>query len=69
MTDETNRFQIIKDLVEERDRFLAENPELNSLQDEINEVLLKAGNNQQQRQQKIQEMLLNTWFEITKICL
>lgn len=59
-------FNQIKKLVEERDRFLSEHPELQPLQDEINLLLSKAANTQD-RNRIIQEMLLNTWFKITKI--
>ena len=42
MTEE-NRFEAIKKAVEQRDAFLAENPEYQWLQNDINELLGKAG--------------------------
>ena len=38
-----NRFERIKELVAQRDTFLAEHPELQPLQDEINQILSKSG--------------------------
>lgn len=61
-----NKFEKIKEAVEKRDAFLLEHPELQPLQDEINNIVYKCANSQQ-RQQKIQELLLNTWFKITEI--
>lgn len=60
-------FNKIKNAVEERDAFLAEHPELQGLQDKINEVLEKAGKDHHARQVALQQMLLNTWWEITKV--
>jgi hypothetical protein len=60
-------FNKIKDLVCQRDEFLAEHPELQPLQDKVNEVLQKAGKDHQRRNTAIQEMLLSTWFKITTI--
>ena len=60
-------FNKIKDLVRQRDEFLAAHPELQPLQDEVNKQLKKAGNDIQRRNAVIQNMLMNTWFEITKV--
>ena len=43
--DNKNRFDQTKKAVEERDQFLREHPELLSFQEEINEVMRKAGSN------------------------
>ena len=59
-------FNEIKKLVQERDVYLALHPELQPLQDEINTVLNKAGNNTQRRNQALQELMLNTWYEIVE---
>ena len=63
MTGE-NRFKVIKDLVEKRDKYLAEYPELQPLQDEINEVLLNAGSDFHERNRALQELMLNTWCRV-----
>ena len=59
-------FNKIKRLVEKRDKFLEEHPELRPLQEEINEELRKAGNNIQRRNAVLQDMMLNSWYRITK---
>ena len=59
MTD----FNKIKELVEKRNQFLAEHPEYQWLQDEIDNKL-RGVKDIQRRNQIIQEMLLNTWSKI-----
>jgi uncharacterized coiled-coil DUF342 family protein len=39
-----NKFEKIKEAVEKRDDFLKENPHMQPLQDEINKILAKSGN-------------------------
>lgn len=60
-------FEKIKEAVEKRNEFLAQHPEYQWLQDEIDETLKKIGNNHHNRQAAIQTMMLNTWFRITKL--
>jgi hypothetical protein len=61
-----DRFRIIKEKVDARNQFLAENPQYQWLQDEIDEALKKAGNNQHERNRVIQEKMLETWFKIVE---
>ena len=56
-------FQKIKQTREELKEFLKQHPELQALQDEIDEALSKC-NNQHNRCVKIQELMLEKWFEI-----
>ena len=60
-------FNKIKEAVRQRDDFLEEHPELQPLQDEINEVLKKAGKNHHNRQVALQTMMLNSWFRIVEV--
>lgn len=62
MTD----FEAIKEAVDKRNMFLAQHPEYQYLQDEIDEVLKKAGNNHN-RQVALQTMMLNTWYRILEV--
>jgi hypothetical protein len=61
-------FTRIKALVEQRDEFLSEHPELQHIQDEINEKL-KGIKDVKERNRLLQEMLLNSWYRITEIKL
>jgi hypothetical protein len=61
-------FMRIKALVEQRDEFLSEHPELQHIQDEINEKL-KGIKDVKERNRLLQEMLLNSWYRITEIKL
>ena len=54
-------FEKIKELRQEINDMIAERPELQALQDEVDAALAKAGNNHQRRIQVIQEMLMNRW--------
>lgn len=67
MESAKNKFEKIKEAVEKRDLFLEEHPELLPLQEEINEVLRKAGSSHHNRQVALQTMMLESWFRITKI--
>lgn len=60
-------FNQIKEAVQKRDEFLQEHPELMSLQEEINRLLLKAGNDKRKRNMMLQQLLLESWYRITKI--
>lgn len=60
-------FNAIKEAVRKRDEFLAENPHLQPLQDEINRVLANAGPDKHNRQAALQQLMLNTWFKITEV--
>lgn len=60
-------FKKISDLRQEIKKLIAEKPELQELQDEIDAALEKAGNDHQRRNQVIQEMMLNSWFRITNL--
>lgn len=58
-------FEKIKRAVEERNQFLAEHPELQSLQIEINEILNKIPlKDTHNRQVAIQGLMLNSWHRI-----
>lgn len=57
-------FEKIKRAVEQRNQFLAENPQLEQLQEKINKVLAKAGKDPYKRQVALQELILNKWYEI-----
>lgn len=63
----TNRFQLMKRYREQINQLLREHPELEPLQQEIDEALKKCGNDTQKRCQVLQEMLLNNWWKITKV--
>jgi hypothetical protein len=52
-----DRFEVIKKAVEARNQFLAENPEMQAFQDEIEDRLKKAGNSNN-RQVILREMML-----------
>lgn len=60
-------FKRIQEAVEARDAFLKENPQLLPLQKKIQEVLNKAGPNKHNRQAALQELMLNTWFQILEV--
>jgi len=60
-------FNQIKEAVQKRDEFLQEHPELMPLQEEINRLLLKAGNDKRKRNMMLQQLLLESWYRITKI--
>lgn len=60
-------FNEIKKAVQRRNEFLAEHPELQPFQDEINRVLQRAGNNRQVRNAVLQQMLLKTWLKILDV--
>lgn len=60
-------FNKIKDAVKKRNEFLAEHPSLQILQNEIDELLRKTGNNSYNRQVALQSMMLNTWFRMVKV--
>lgn len=60
-------FEKIKMYREQINELLKEHPELEDLQKQIDESLKKAGSNKHERCRVIQEIMLNTWFKITKI--
>jgi hypothetical protein len=60
-----DRFKDIKEKVEARNQFLAEHPEMQPLQDIIDERLKKAGN-VNNRLAVIQDMMLTSFFELDK---
>lgn len=60
-------FEKIRELVEQRDKFLEEHPELYELQEQINKVLRDAGNDPVKRSAALQQLLLNSWWRITEI--
>ena len=60
-------FVEIKETVKKRNEFLLENPELQSLQIEIDELLTKAGKDHYQCQAALQSKMLNTSYAIVKI--
>ena len=60
-----DRFKDIKDKVEARNLFLAQHPEMQTLQDIIDERLKKAGN-ANNRLAVIQDMMLTSFFELDK---
>lgn len=60
-------FNQIKEAVQKRDEFLKEHPELLPLQEEINQLLAKAGSDKRKRNVLLQQMLLESWFRITQI--
>jgi len=60
-------FNQIKEAVQKRDEFLREHPELVPMQEEINTVLKNAGNDKRKRNVLLQQLLLESWFRITKI--
>jgi hypothetical protein len=65
LSEQESRFAKIKVAVEARNAFLAEHPELQPLQDEIDETLKKfRSNDYHNRCVAIQTMLLNTWTKI-----
>jgi len=59
-------FNKIQQLVKERDEFLAKHPELQPLQDEINDIINKAGN-KHNRNVVIQNLMLTRFHEINKL--
>ena len=59
-------FNKIKEAVELRNQFLSEHPELQPLQDRINIILEKAGNDSHNRQAALQELMLSTWYKIVE---
>lgn len=60
-------FEKIKFYREQINELLTEHPELEELQKQIDEALLKAGSNKYERCRIIQEIMLNTWYKITEI--
>jgi len=60
-------FNKIKEAVERRNEFLAEHPELQPLQDEIDDILKIAGKNHHNRQVALQTKMLNTWTKIVEV--
>ena len=58
-----NEKEIAK-LQEEIEKLLKEHPELQEIQDKIDEALEKAGDNVHNRNVVVQEMLLETWCDI-----
>lgn len=58
-------FNKIKEATEKRDQFLKENPQLQPLQDKINELCL--GKTNYERQVIIQQLMLNTWYEVVNV--
>lgn len=60
-------FNKIKEAVAKRDAFLAEHPELQPLQDKINEVLRNAGSDVHNRQAALQALMLDTWFQVVDV--
>lgn len=65
----TRDFEKISTLREQINELLREHPELEPLQQEIDEALHKCGNDTQKRCRVLQEMMLNTWWKITKVDL
>lgn len=55
----------MKEYREKIEELIKENPSLQSLQDEIDEKL--KGKSKEERQRIIQEMMLEKWWEITKV--
>ena len=60
-----NRFEIIKSKIDIRNQFLAENPQMQPMQDMIDERLKKAGNTNN-RLTIIQDMMLISFFDLEK---
>lgn len=60
-------FNKIKELRHKIQKLLEQYPELQELQDEIDRELDKCGNNKHNRQAKLQEMMLNKWYEIVEV--
>lgn len=60
-------FYKIKEAVERRNIFLVENPEVQPLQNEIDELLKSAGKDHYKRQVVLQEKMLNTLFQIVEV--
>lgn len=60
-------FSKIKEAVEDRKKFLDENPETRPLQKEIDELLRKVGKDHYQRQLALQTKMLNTFFQIVDV--
>ena len=58
------RKEKIAKLQEEIRKLLEEHPELKELQDKIDEALEKAGDNTHNRNVVIQEMMLETWYDV-----
>lgn len=57
-------FDLIKKLNDEIERLLQERPQYRALQEEIKEVLRKAGDNQHNRCAMLQDFMLTKWSEI-----
>jgi len=64
-----NRFQLIKEYRDKINELLRERPELEALQQQIDEALSKCGNDKQKRNRVLQELMLNTWWKITEVKL
>lgn len=60
-------FNKIKEAVQKRDEFLREHPELEPLQEEINALLMNAGNDKRKRNVLLQQLLLESWSRITQV--
>lgn len=60
-------FNKIKEAVQKRDEFLREHPELEPLQDEINQLMKNAGSDKRKRNVLLQQLLLESWSRITQI--
>ena len=60
-------FNQIQEAVKARDEFLQEHPELQPLQDAINQILEKSGKNHHSRQVAIQTLMLNTWHQVVGV--
>ena len=57
-------FNKIKELRDEINRLIDENPSLRELQDLIDSELSLCGNDTQRRNAKMQELMMNKWSEI-----
>ncbi len=60
-------FNQIKEAVQKRDEFLQQHPELLPMQEEINRLLMNEGNDKRKRNMLLQQLLLESWYRITKI--
>ena len=60
-------FEKIKEAVRARDQFISENPQIQVFQDQINDVLKKAGSNSHNRQVALQTFMLETWAQIVDV--
>ena len=59
-------FNDIKKAVQNRDDFLRQNPELLTFQEKINQGLSQVGDDIKKRNIFLQQLMLETWFQITK---